>query len=77
MTTNPTCPPVVASSTVGSVNADSLRFHGPTVYGMSRAALVTSTEGLARDLASPKITARHRPARPDQRGGQSRRRSCG
>jgi 3-oxoacyl-[acyl-carrier protein] reductase len=57
MTTNPTCPPVVASSTVGSVNADSLRFHGPTVYGMSRAALVTSTEGLARDLASPKITA--------------------
>jgi 3-oxoacyl-[acyl-carrier protein] reductase len=57
MRTHPTCAPVVASSTIGSVNADGLPLRGPTIDGMSKAALVTSTEGLAPDLASRKIAA--------------------
>jgi 3-oxoacyl-[acyl-carrier protein] reductase len=43
--------------TIGSINAESLPFPGPTIYGMSKAALVAFTKGLARDLASRKITA--------------------
>jgi len=42
--------------TIGSINAESLPFSGPTVYGMSKAALVAFTQGLARDVASKGIT---------------------
>ena len=43
--------------TIGSINAESLPFPGVTIYGMTKAALVAFTKGLARDLASRRITA--------------------
>jgi 3-oxoacyl-[acyl-carrier protein] reductase len=43
--------------TIGSISAERLPFSGPTIYGMSKAALVAFTKGLARDLAPRKITA--------------------
>ncbi|AWB85472.1 SDR family NAD(P)-dependent oxidoreductase [Mycetocola zhujimingii] len=43
--------------TIGSVTAESLPFPGAAIYGMTKAALVALTKGLARDLASRKITA--------------------
>jgi 3-oxoacyl-[acyl-carrier protein] reductase len=43
--------------TIGSVTAESIPFPGGSVYGMSKAALVAFTKGLARDLGARKITA--------------------
>jgi 3-oxoacyl-[acyl-carrier protein] reductase len=43
--------------TIGSVTAESIPFPGGSVYGMSKAALVALTKGLARDLGPRKITA--------------------
>ncbi|MHA7264298.1 SDR family NAD(P)-dependent oxidoreductase [Arthrobacter sp. TMN-37] len=42
--------------TIGSINAISIPFVGGTVYGMSKAALVGLTKGLARDLGGRGIT---------------------
>ncbi|MDQ0896047.1 SDR family NAD(P)-dependent oxidoreductase [Agromyces ramosus] len=43
--------------TIGSVTAESIPFPGGAIYGMSKAALVAFTKGLARDLGGRKITA--------------------
>jgi 3-oxoacyl-[acyl-carrier protein] reductase len=43
--------------TIGSVTAESIPFPGGVIYGMSKAALVAFTKGLARDLGSRRITA--------------------
>jgi 3-oxoacyl-[acyl-carrier protein] reductase len=43
--------------TIGSISAESLPFPGGAVYGMSKAALVGFTKGLARDLGQRGITA--------------------
>lgn len=43
--------------TIGSITAESIPFPGGAVYGMSKAALVGFTRGLARDLGERGITA--------------------
>ncbi|WP_159617479.1 SDR family NAD(P)-dependent oxidoreductase [Arthrobacter zhaoguopingii] len=43
--------------TIGSINAISIPFVGGAIYGMSKAALVGFTKGLARDLGARGITA--------------------
>jgi 3-oxoacyl-[acyl-carrier protein] reductase len=43
--------------TIGSITGESTPFPGGSIYGMSKAALVGFTKGLARDLGSRKITA--------------------
>ncbi|GAA1764853.1 SDR family NAD(P)-dependent oxidoreductase [Agromyces humatus] len=43
--------------TIGSISGASTRFVGGTIYGMSKAALVGFTKGLARDLGGRGITA--------------------
>ncbi|GGF14885.1 SDR family NAD(P)-dependent oxidoreductase [Subtercola lobariae] len=42
--------------TIGSINAESIPFPGGTIYGMSKAAMVGFTQGLARDLGARGIT---------------------
>jgi 3-oxoacyl-[acyl-carrier protein] reductase len=43
--------------TIGSVTAESIPFPGGSIYGMSKAALVGFTKGIARDLGPRRITA--------------------
>lgn len=43
--------------TIGSITANSIPFPGGAIYGMSKAALVGFTKGLARDLGGRGITA--------------------
>lgn len=43
--------------TIGSVNAERIPFTGGAVYGLTKAAMVGFTKGLARDLAARGITA--------------------
>lgn len=43
--------------TIGSIVGESTPFPGGSIYGMSKAALVGFTKGLARDLGARKITA--------------------
>ncbi len=42
--------------TIGSINGVSIPFPGGTVYGMSKSALISFTQGLARDLGPRGIT---------------------
>ncbi|WP_234698632.1 SDR family oxidoreductase [Lacisediminihabitans changchengi] len=42
---------------IGSITAESIPMSGGTIYGMSKAALVGFTQGLARDLGPRHITA--------------------
>lgn len=41
---------------IGSVNAERIPFEGGAIYGMSKAAVVGLTKGMARDLAPRQIT---------------------
>jgi 3-oxoacyl-[acyl-carrier protein] reductase len=42
--------------TIGSINGVSIPFPGGTIYGMSKSALISFTQGLARDLGPRGIT---------------------